>query len=124
MTLVIKRDEIISLKPVNKTTIGDLLSKDNIDILIRKINIMGSSDDPYELKLVPMVQYKLYIKIKENDKIVFNSINISGVSHKFYSTDNNNLYLSLTENDFCDDIIIDYDTKQDIRDKKVNELIQ
>lgn len=123
MTLVIKRDEIISLPLGSKGVSFHRIESAIGDILIKKKNIMGSSDAPYELKLVPMVQYKLYIKIKENDKIVVNSVNISGVSHKFYSTDNNNLAISLTENDFCDDIIIDYDTQQDIRDKKINELI-
>ena len=32
--------------------------------------------------------------------------------------------ISLTENNFCDDIVIDYNTKQDLREIKINELVK
>lgn len=101
-----------------------LINTDDIDGVIRERKVMGSSPDPNEIKLVPIVSYSLYLTIKEIDKVFINSIKISGKDIKFTHTDKNQIFINgLSDTDFCDDIIIDYNTKQDIREEKINELI-
>jgi hypothetical protein len=99
-----------------------MINTDDIDGVIREKKVMGSSPDPNEIKLVPMVLYTVYLTIKEIDKVFVNSIKISGKDIKFIHTDKNNILITLNENDFSDDIVIDYDTKQDLRENKINEL--
>ena len=55
-----------------------LINTDDIDGVIRERKVMGSSPDPNEIKLVPIVSYSLYLTIKEIDKVCINSIKISG----------------------------------------------
>ena len=101
-----------------------LINTDDIDGVITEKRVMGSSPDPNEMKLVPIVLYSLYLTIKEIDKVFINSIKISGKDIKFTHTDKNQIFITgLSDTDFCDDIIIDYNTKQDIREDKLNELI-
>jgi len=106
--------------PIFKGT--TMINTDDIDGVIREKKVMGSSPDPNEIKLVPMVLYTVYLTIKEIDKVFVNSIKISGKDIKFIHTDKNNILITLNENDFSDDIVIDYDTKQDLRENKINEL--
>jgi hypothetical protein len=101
-----------------------MINTNDINGFIRKNNIMGFSTDPNEIKLVPMVLYTLYLAIKDIDKVFVNSIKISGKDIKFTYTDKNQILISLNENDFSDDIVIDYSTKQDIRENKINELVK
>lgn len=115
MISVIDRNEILN---------NQLINKNDIDGVLRKREAMGSSPDPNEIKLVPIVLYSLYLTIKEIDKVSINSIKISGKDIKFTHTNKNHIYISLTENDFCDDIVIDYNTKKDLREIKINELVK
>jgi hypothetical protein len=102
-----------------------LINTDDIDGVIREKRVMGSSPDPNEMKLVPMVSYSLYLTIKEIDKVSINSIKISGKDIKFIHTDKNKIFINgLSDIDFCDDIVIDYNTKQDVREIKINELVK
>jgi hypothetical protein len=99
-----------------------MINTNDIDGVISEKKVMGSSPDPNEIKLVPVVLYTVYLTIKEIDKVFINSIKISGKEIEFTNTDKNKILISLNENDFSDDIVIDYDTKQDFRENKINEL--
>ena len=99
-----------------------MINTNDIDGVISEKKVMESSPDPNEIKLVPVVLYTVYLTIKEIDKVFINSIKISGKEIEFTNTDKNKILISLNENDFSDDIVIDYDTKQDFRENKINEL--
>jgi len=99
-----------------------MINTNDIDGVISEKKVMGSSPDTNEIKLVPVVLYTVYLTIKEIDKVFINSIKISGKEIEFTNTDKNKILISLNENDFSDDIVIDYDTKQDFRENKINEL--
>jgi hypothetical protein len=121
MILVIDRNEILN---------NQLINTNDIDGVLRKREAMGSSPDPNEIILVPIVLYSLYLTIKEIDKVFINSIKISGKDIKFihthatFSTDKNHIFISLADIDFCDDIVINYNTRQDLRENKINELVK
>jgi len=99
-----------------------MINTNDIDGVISEKKVMESSPDPNEIKLVPVVLYTVYLTIKEIDKVFINSIKISGKEIEFTNTDKNKILISLNENDFSDDIVIDYDTKQDFIENKINEL--
>jgi hypothetical protein len=99
-----------------------LVNTDDIDGLLMGKELISSSPDPNESKLVPTVLYSLYLTFKEIDKVFINSVKISDKDIKFVHTDKNNLVIRNI--DFCDDIVIDYDTKQDMREKKLNKFIK
>ena len=96
---------------------------DGIEVLSNKTDIMGSSPDPNEMNLVPMVRISIFLTIKDYiDKLVINSIKISDKDIPFTYTGKNNIFIQLHDNELCDDILIDYVTKQDARENKLNEL--
>ena len=79
----------------------------DIDGFLTKTNVMGSSSDPSEIKLVPMVKYSIFLNINEIDKLTINSIKISNKDIEFLKI-GKRIHISLIENDFSDDIVIDY----------------
>ena len=121
---------VIDRNVFNYNGVTGLINTNDIDGCLTKGEAMGSSPDPNEMKLVPIVLYSLYLTIKEIDKVFINSIKISGKDIKFihthatFSTDKNHIFISLADIDFCDDIVINYNTRQDLRENKINELVK
>jgi hypothetical protein len=115
---------MISVIDRNEMLNKQLINTDDIDGVLRERKAMGSSPDPNETKLVPIVLYSLYLTIEEIDKVFINSIKISGKDIKFIHTDKNQIFITLADIDFCDDIVIDYNTRQDLRENKINELVK
>jgi len=115
---------VIDRNVFNYNGVTGLINTNDIDGYLTKREAMGSSPDPNETKLVPIVLYSLYLTIEEIDKVFINSIKISGKDIKFIHTDKNHIFITLADIDFCDDIVIDYNTRQDLRENKINELVK
>jgi hypothetical protein len=72
-----------------------MINTNDIDGVISEKKVMGSSPDPNEIKLVPVVLYTVYLTIKEIDKVFINSIKISGKEIEFTNTDKNKILIFL-----------------------------
>jgi len=119
---------------VNKNIILDtpqyqLTNIDSIEVFTIRTNVTGTSPDPNEMKLIPSVRITIFFCTVD----VINSIQMAGkdilpthmtILPNGYINDGKNIMITLYDNELCDDIIIDYTTKQESRENTLNKILK
>jgi len=109
---------------VNKNIILDtpqyqLTNIDSIEVFTIRTNVTGTSPDPNEMKLIPSVRITIFFCTVD----VINSIQMAGKDILPTHT-GKNIMITLYDNELCDDIIIDYTTKQESRENTLNKILK